>query len=100
MPKKAEVNTRIKLKAKLEAKRIARMGLDKAYDNLDEFKKLRKRLTKENKDVSGLDIKIDTLEEELLRLEEVADNMECGGDLQGGTGFGSGGGSGTDAAGH
>lgn len=100
MPKKAEVDTRTKLKAKLEAKRIARMGLDKAYDNFDELKKTRKRLKKENKDVSVLEIKIDTLKEELTRLEEAADNMQCGGDIQGGIGFGSGGGCGTDAAGH
>ena len=76
------------------------MGIDKAYENLDELKKVRKRLKIENKDVSGLDIKIDTLEEELLRLEEAGDNMQCGGDIQGGIGFGSGGGCGTDAAGH
>lgn len=97
MPKKGETDAKTKLRAKLEAKRIARSGLDNAYERLDEWNKLRKRLRKEKKDVSGLDIKIDTLEDLLDRIEENAATMQYGCPVNGGVGFGSGGGSGNDA---
>ena len=90
-------DTRLKLRATLEAKRIARSGLDNAYDKLDEWKKLRKRLRKQKKDLSNLNIKIDVMVEEIAKIEFNSANMQYGDVVDGGNGFGCGGGSGTDA---
>lgn len=95
MPK--EVDAKTKLRAKLEAMRIARTGIDNACDKLDEWKKIRRRLKKEGKDVRNLGIKIDVLEAEIDRIEYNAANQELSGCVDGGVGYGSGGGSGNDA---
>lgn len=95
MPKNADLKQ--KLRATLEAKRIARTGLDSAYERLEEFNTQRERLIKEKKNVTHLDILIGVLREELDKIEEASANMQHGCNIDGGVGFGSGGGSGTDA---
>ena len=96
MPKHVESDTRTRLRAKLEAKRIARAGLNNAYEKLDEWKTLRQKFRKQDKDTTGLDSKIETLEEELDRIAEVTANMQYGAPVDGAVGFGCGGGSGCD----
>jgi len=85
-------NLRLKLRANIEAKKIARSGLDNAYDQLEVWKKLLKRLRKQKKDVSGLEIKIAVLAEEIAKIEFNSDNMQYGDVCDGGNGFGSSGG--------
>lgn len=84
-----ELEPRAKLRATLEVKRIARSGLNNAYEKVDEWKDLRKRLRKEKKDLTNLEFKIDLLEEEIEKIEENSVNMSFGGVVEGGHGFGS-----------
>jgi hypothetical protein len=91
-----ETDNKSKLKAKLEAMRIARGGLENAYKKLSEWNKLRKRLRKQKKNVDQLDIKIEVLRDYLDRIEENAANMQHSGPVDGAVGLGSGGGSGCD----
>lgn len=87
---------KMRFKATLEANRISRLGMDNAYTKLNEFKK---QLEKEKN--SGrkewLKIVIQVLEEKMEQKEEVLANTQYGCPVDGGVGFGWGGGSGTDA---
>lgn len=96
MSKLGELDSRTKLRATLEVKRIARSGIDNVYDTVDDWKKTRKRLHKQKKDVTALDYKIEKLEEELEKIEEHVANMEHGSSLEGRC-MGSSGPSGNDA---
>lgn len=87
--KMPELEPRAKLRATLEVKRIARSGLNNCYDQLDDWKELHKRLRKERKDLTNLEFKIDLLEEEIDKIEENSANMNFGGVIEGGNGFGS-----------
>ena len=86
---------RIKLKATLEAKKISRLSEDVAYERLDELKRKGKRMTGKAKESN--DIMVSVLKEELDKKLEAYNNMSYGGNIAGGIGYGSGGGSGTDA---
>lgn len=86
---------RIKLKATLEAKKIARLSEDVAYERLDDLKRKGKKMTGKAKESN--DIMISVLKEELDKKLEAYNNMSYGGNIEGGIGYGSGGGSGTDA---
>lgn len=86
---------RLKLKATIEAKKIARLNEDVANEQLENLKKKGKKLTGKAKENN--DILISVLEEELERKIEAYNNMSYGGNIEGGLGYGCGGGSGTDA---
>ena len=88
--------SRTKLRAVIAAKQIARGGVDQAYAKLDEYKKRRKRLSKQKKDVSLMDIQIEALEDELEKLEENIANAQLGTNIEAGGGFSSGGCAGGD----
>jgi hypothetical protein len=86
---------RIKLKATLEAKKIARLSEDVAYECLDELKRKGKKMSGTAKESN--DIMVSVLKEELDKKLEAYNNMSYGGNIEGGIGYGSGGGSGTEA---
>lgn len=86
---------RLKLKATIEAKKIARLNEDVANEQLENLKKKGKKLTGKAKESN--DILVSVLEEELERKIEAYNNMSYGGNIEGGLGYGYGGGSGTDA---
>ncbi len=94
MPDK-EVN-RAKLRAVIAAKQIARGGIDQAYTKLDDYKRLKKRLSKQKKDVGSVDIQIEALENELEKLEESIASAQLGTNIEAGGGFSSGGCAGGD----
>jgi hypothetical protein len=86
---------RIKMKATLEGKKIARSTEDIAYERLENFKE--RGLNLKGKAKIHNDILIEVLEEELNKKVEAYQNMSYGGNIEGGVGYGGGGGSGTDA---
>ena len=87
----------MKLGAIIEAKRIARSGLEEAEKKLVLLIKERKMLREKKKDVSRINLIIEILEEELEKITEAASNAQHNCPVDGGIGFGSGGGSGTDS---
>lgn len=91
-----EENLRLKLKATIEAKRIARMDQDKAYEKLKEFREQLKNMH-DGPSKAKMEIMVSVLHAELEKNDETYANAEYGGCIEGGCGFGSGGGSGTDA---
>ena len=94
MPDK-EAN-RTKLRAFIAAKKITRGGIDQAYTKLDDYKRLRKSLIKQKKDVCSLDIQIEALENELEKLEESIASAQLGTNIEASGGFSSGGCAGGD----
>ena len=94
MPDK-EAN-RTKLRAVIAAKKITRGGIDQAYTKLDDYKRLRKSLIKQKKDVGSLDIQIEALENELEKLEESIASAQLGTNIEASGGFSSGGCTGGD----
>ena len=86
---------RIKMKATLEGKKIARTTENIAYERLENFKE--RGLKLEGKTKIYNNILIEVLEEELNKKSEVYENMSYGGNIEGGIGYGGGGGSGTDS---
>ena len=94
MPDK-EAN-RTKLRAVIAAKKITRGGIDQAYIKLDDYKRLRKSLIKQKKDVGSLDIQIEALENELEKLEESIASAQLGTNIEASGGFSSGGCAGGD----
>ena len=94
MPDK-EAN-RTKLRAVIAAKKITRGGIDQAYTKLDDYKRLRKSLIKQKKDVCSLDIQIEALENELEKLEESIASAQLGTNIEASGGFSSGGCAGGD----
>ena len=79
-----------KLRAIIEAKRIARSGIDNAYEKLADYEKLVKRLNKEKKNTDILNIKKVALEEEIIKLEETITNMQVGTNTEAGGGISGG----------
>jgi hypothetical protein len=94
---KQYIDLKVKLRATIEAKRIARTGIEEAEKKLDELVKLRKKLKADKKDTTRLDVMIEVLGDELDKIEEANANSQHGCPIDGGVGFGSGGGAGTDS---
>tara|TARA_B100001996_G_scaffold75660_1_gene55864 strand:- start:109 stop:438 length:330 start_codon:yes stop_codon:yes gene_type:complete len=88
-------NLRLKLKATIEAKKLARLDQDVAYDKLKEMKQKVKTLTGDAK--AKTEIMISVLFSELEKNADTYANACYGDAIEGGCGFGSGGGAGTDA---
>ena len=91
------IDLKMKLGAIIEAKRIARSGLEEAEKKLVLLIKERKMLREKKKDVSRINLIIEILEEELEKITEASSNAQHNFPVDGGIGFGSGGGSGTDS---
>jgi len=94
---KSTIDLKDKLRATLEAKRIARSGIEEAEKKYNELVKQRKKLKSKKEDVRKIDVIIEVLGEELDKLVESSNNAQHGFPIEGGNGFGSGGGAGTDA---
>ena len=89
-------DVRMKLKATMEGKRLARLSEEVAFEKLKELeKKLKTMPNGENKDRQQIIYSV--LREEMERKVEVDNNMQFGGVIDGGCGYGGGGGSGNDA---
>jgi len=88
---------KVKLRATIEAKRIARTGLEEAEKKFKEFIKLRKKLKLEKKDITRIDVMLEVLGDEIDKITEASENAQHGCPIEGGLGFGSGGGAGTDS---
>jgi hypothetical protein len=67
------LNNKLKLRAKLESKRIVRGGLDKAYEILEQWSVLRERLLSENRNITLIDYRLCQLENEIEDLEQKQD---------------------------
>jgi hypothetical protein len=94
---KEEIDPKQKLRAKLEVQKIARSGLTNSYEQLDKWIMLHKDLKKKNKEVTNLEFKIAFLQDQIDLIEDNATNMQYGGPIDGGIGYGGCGGSGCDA---
>jgi hypothetical protein len=88
---------KVKLRATIEAKRIARIGLEESEKKFKELVKLRKKLKLEKKDLTGINVMIEVLGEEIDKILDASENAQHGCPIEGGLGFGSGGGAGTDS---
>jgi hypothetical protein len=88
---------KVKLRATIEAKRIARIGLEEAEKKLKDLIKLRKKLKSEKKDLTVINVMIEVLGDEIDKIIEASENAQHGCPIEGGIGFGSGGGAGTDS---
>ena len=93
----SHIDLKVKLRATIEAKRIARTGLEEAEKKFDELVKLRKKLKSKKGDISKIDIMIEVLGDEIDKIAEASANAQHGCPIEGGVGFGSGGGAGTDS---
>lgn len=94
---KSSDNLKVKLRATIEAKRIARIGLEEAEKKIKDLIKLRKKLKSEKKDLTVINIMIEVLGDEIDKIIEASENAQHGCPIEGGIGFGSGGGAGTDS---
>ena len=94
---KPYIDLKVKLRATIEAKRIARTGIEEAEKKLNKLIQLRKELKSKKKDTSRIDVTIEVLGDELDKIEEAKANSQHGCPIDGGVGFGSGGGAGTDS---
>ena len=94
---KSSDNLKVKLRATIEAKRIARIGLEEAEKKLKDLIKLRKKLKSEKKDLTVINVMIEVLSDEIDKIIEASENAQHGCPIEGGIGFGSGGGAGTDS---
>jgi hypothetical protein len=94
---KSSDNLKVKLRATIEAKRIARIGLEEAEKKLKDLIKLRKKLKSEKKDLTVINVMIEVLGDEIDKIIEASENAQHGCPIEGGIGFGSGGGAGTDS---
>ena len=88
---------KVKLRATIEAKRIARTGLEEAEKKFKDLINLRKKLKSEKKDLTRINIMLEVLGEEIDKITEASENAQHGCPIEGGLGFGSGGGAGTDS---
>lgn len=88
---------KVKLRATIEAKRISRIGLEEADKKFKELIKLRKKLKSEKKDLTGIDVMLEVLGDEIDKITEASEKAQHGCPIEGGLGFGSGGGAGTDS---
>lgn len=96
MPKLSN-DLKVKLRATIEAKRIARIGLEEAEKKFKELIKLRKELKSSKKDLTGINVMIEVLGDEIDKIIEASEKAQHGCPIEGGLGFGSGGGAGTDS---
>lgn len=87
---------RLKLQAKLEAKRISRLSYDNAAEKLEEMEETVKTM-REGPNKIKIKFLIEMLSEELNKIEDNAVNMIHSGPVEGGMRGGGGGGSGCDA---
>ena len=87
---------RLKLQAKLEAKRISRLSYDNAVEKLEELEESVKTM-REGPNKIKTKFLIEMLGEELDKIEDNAINMIHSGPVEGGMRGGGGGGSGCDA---
>jgi hypothetical protein len=87
---------RLKLQAKLEAKRISRLSYDNAAEKLEELEETVKTM-REGPNKIKIKFLIEMLSEELDKIEDNAVNMIHSGPVEGGMRGGGGGGSGCDA---
>jgi len=87
--------SRLKLLATIDAKRLSRLGIDAAYDQLDKLEKMLPKLYGDKK--IRVQYTIEILKNELEKTEDNAINMVHGGNIEGGQGYDGGGGSGCDA---
>lgn len=94
---KSSGDLKVKLRATIEAKRISRIGLEEAEEKFKELIKLRKKLKSEKKDLTGINVMIEVLGDEIDKIIEASEKAENGCPIEGGLGFGSGGGAGTDS---
>ena len=94
-PTNTKTYLKAKLKASLEAKKIARLNEEVAAVKLKELKKKGKKLSGIAKESNK--ILVSTLKEEINKKIEAHDNMSYGDTVEGGVGYGGCGGSGTDA---
>jgi len=88
---------KVKLRATIEAKRIARTGLEEAEKKFKDLINLRKKLKSEKKDLTRINVILEVLGEEIDKITEASENAQHGCPIEGGLGFGSGGGAGTDS---
>ena len=88
---------KVKLRATIEAKRIARTGLEEAEKKFKDLINLRKKLKSEKKDLTIINVILEVLGEEIDKITEASENAQHGCPIEGGLGFGSGGGAGTDS---
>ena len=86
-----ENENRIRLRAKLHAKKISRLNIEIAYEKLEDYEHTLRMLIKDKKTDLYLETLVDILKQELEKLEDNAANMCHGGAIDGGVGFGSGG---------
>jgi hypothetical protein len=96
MPKSSN-DLKVKLRATIEAKRIARIGLEEAERKFKELIKLRKELKSSKKDLTGINVMLEVLGDEIDKIIEASEKAQHGCPIEGGLGFGSGGGAGTDS---
>jgi len=94
---KSSNDLKVKLRATIEAKRIARIGLEEAEKKFKELIKLRKELKSSKKDLTGINIMLEVLGDEIDKIIEASEKAQHGCPIEGGLGFGSGGGAGTDS---
>ena len=87
---------KLKLQAKLEAKRISRLSYDNAVEKLEELEETVKTIC-EGPSKIKTKILIEMLSQELDKIEDNAINMIHSGPVEGGMRGGGGGGSGCDA---
>ena len=87
--------SRLKLLASIDAKRLSRLGVNAAYDQLDKLEQKLPNLHGDKK--TRIEFTIEKLKEELEKIEDNAYNMVHGGNIEGGNGYGNCGGSGCDA---
>lgn len=96
MTEKNKENVRMKLKATMEGKRLSRLSEDVAFEKLKEMeRKLKNMPNGEKRDRQQIIYSV--LREEMEKKVEVYNNMQFGGVIDGGCGYGGGGGSGNDA---
>ena len=100
--KSSNGDLRVKLRATLEAQRLVRLSLDDAHKKLHQLQqqtsKKQGRKAKNFKEASLYTVCLaEQLQIKLEEKEEALSNMECGVPIDGGVGFGFGGGSGNDA---
>ena len=74
--------SRLKLLATIDAKRLSRLGIDAAYDQLEKLEKKLPTLYGDKK--TRIEFTIEKLTEELEKTEDNAGNMVHGGNIEGG----------------
>ena len=92
----SKISHREKLKATLEGKKLSRMNEESAFKKLKELEGKLKNM-QEGPKKERLQVVFSVLNEEMTKKVETFNNMQFGGNIEGGCGYGGGGGSGNDA---